>query len=408
MPWFQDRLGTTWIWIKEKGRWVVMAVAIALLGSAAVNQILQEEPIPMEYVLKASKEKILLSKEIDWIVRHKDGTFENKGRIISYDYISNKEVKQIEKYGIKEDMSKRTGNAQFFKRGIVIENGEEREEWTAKVYVGTPFFYIPHENKWYQTETATTTIKDFKKQMKVSWFEKTFGVLATATTTYTGAGDGHVYEYENNTWAYTHAQTASGEVVDATATTGNSPASQWTGSAAGITRTFFPTYTAGIPADAVISTTTFYAWFDQTANCDNDGDDWVNVIGETSQADHTTLEQEDFDQCGSVDNPTEYSDDRKDATDMGTGQYYTWSFNATGRSAIKKSGEASACGSGLTGWTCLGVRDGHDCLNHAMTCVSNTFTTRYSEYAGTGSDPYLTITYSIPVAAEDELQGSWW
>jgi hypothetical protein len=115
----------------------------------------------------------------------------------------------------------------------------------------------------------------------------------------------------------------------------------------------------------------------------------VNVVGETTQADPTTLAGTDINDCGAVDNPTEGAT-RIDLSSLGGNEWVVWTLNATGRGWIKKSG------TGAGAYTRLGLREGHDCIDSAVDVdgTYNGFTARLSEYTGTGSDPYLEVTYT--------------
>jgi len=152
-----------------------------------------------------------------------------------------------------------------------------------------------------------------------------------------------------------------------------------------ISRSFFPVDTSALPDGATISEAKLYIYIEAKADDDNDGDDWGSVV-QTSQEDPTTLEEADFDQCGAIDNPTEGAD-RIDIGSITTSAYNYWTLNATGRGWISK-----------TGWTLLGLREGHDAIDSPIASssgnVTNSITVRFSEYTGTGSDPYLSVTYT--------------
>ena len=135
----------------------------------------------------------------------------------------------------------------------------------------------------------------------------------------------------------------------------------------------------------------------------NDGNDWANVV-QTDQPDHGILTTADYNNCGATNNPTEGAT-RIDITDVVDDNYNTWTLTeATGWGWIKKSGEASTCGTALTGWTRLGMREGHDAIDN-LPVDSNTVQIRFSEYANTAYDPYLTVTYTAaPPAAGEEYK----
>ena len=156
-----------------------------------------------------------------------------------------------------------------------------------------------------------------------------------------------------------------------------------------------PIDTSGLPDAAVITTALLKLNPDPDSKNDfNDGYDYV-VIVQATQASTSSLTLEDYDQCGAIDNPTEGSN-HVDYGDMTYGSYFTLTLNATGRSWISK-----------TGYTKLGIREGHDIEDTAPPNYDNgngnKLYVRTSEYSGTASDPKLEITYSIapPLAAEE-------
>ncbi len=313
--------------------------------------------------ISISKDKILASQEL--------------GEIIKYQYISNVEVPPENYNGLQEDITKRTSNAQFFYQG----EKDSQEQWVAKFYSQQPFYKDEKQNKWYQTETATTTIQAFQDQTKVSWFEKLFRKAIAQTSYYVGVGDGHTEMYAL-VWDTAH-DAVTALYVSYAATTFRIQSRKEAGAANyTIRRGFFPTDTSALPDNAVISAATFYLWADSVINTDNDGDDWVNVV-QTSQPDHTLLALADYDLCGAVDNPTEGAT-RVAMTGISTVAYTTFALNATGLTWIS-----------LTDHTLLGMREGHDAIDSPVAEGTNdVVTARASEYAGTANDPYLSVSYT--------------
>ena len=401
----KEKLNNTWNWIKEKAKKI--AIALGIIGIAmAAGPIIQPEPIPLEYQLKVPKEKVLLSKEVDWIVKQLDGTIINKGKIVSYDYISNQEVGQATFKGLSEDVSKRTGNVQFFKKGIV----KGKEQWVGNFYPGTPFFYIPHEQKWYQTETATTTIDAFNKQMKPSVFEKMFEVYALSFTNYSGAGDGASGYTVAGSWDSAHnpASGSSGWTnhTRAVISEGNWGAGVGVQEISGISgytviRGFVPIDISGLADNAVVSAAILKLYKN---TCKIEGDDaqaYITVVGATSQASITTLAEADFDTCSSTHSPTKWSDDISlSSINSGSG-YIDFTLNAAGIAELdtKKGGTSG----NVNGTWMGGFREGHDIEDVAPASDSDdTFGVRASEWSGTGSDPYLEITYTVPLVPEPD------
>jgi hypothetical protein len=211
-----------------------------------------------------------------------------------------------------------------------------------------------------------------------------------AATIFSGAGDGQVFTTDSS-WDATH-DAVTGDTADYTNTTFNVSSDAVSGF--DITRAFIPFNTNSIPSNATIVSATVNLYIGGKFNFDNDGDDWINIV-QTSQASETQVVIADFDQAGSIDNPTEGST-RIDITSISTGAYSAWTLNATGLGWIKKSGETANCGAS-SGWTCLGVREGHDAIDSSLPVETfNTVSIASSENTGTSSDPYLDITYTVP------------
>lgn len=222
----------------------------------------------------------------------------------------------------------------------------------------------------------------------------TYPVYTDATATYySGAGDGYV-AYDDNggvgvSWATAHDAT-DGNVADYTGT----QTRVVTGDTLGVNtyyirRSFFPIDTSGLGDSDVITAATLNLYVNAVPNNgDNDGNDFLTVV-QTSQASTSSLTTADYDQAGSVSNPTEGVDtgQRKDISSITNGSTVTFTLNSTGMGWIDK-----------TGVSMFGVREGHDVLNDAYAGADNTFNqVRFatSETTGTSQDPYLSVTYTV-------------
>ena len=150
-----------------------------------------------------------------------------------------------------------------------------------------------------------------------------------------------------------------------------------------IHRAFFPFNTTSIPDNATITSADLYFWSRTTVNEDNDGDDFIVVVGNTTQNSTSTLITADFDTCGAVSNPTEMSD-RIDIGNINTGATVNiFTLDTDGKNAIN-----------IQGVTMFGIREGHDVLNLTIgTDFSNNVYIYTSEEANI-SVPYLNITYN--------------
>jgi len=153
-----------------------------------------------------------------------------------------------------------------------------------------------------------------------------------------------------------------------------------------IERGFFPFDTSALPDDA-INSAVFSLYCTSKLNSINDGTDWMNVVGPTTQNDFVSLEVADFDTCGdAIDNPTEGAT-RIDIGGISTSAYNDWTLNAAGISWISK-----------TGVTPLGLREGHDCTDTDPSYADtqgNRLTVSAAEEADVTQDPKLIVTYGV-------------
>jgi len=210
-----------------------------------------------------------------------------------------------------------------------------------------------------------------------------YPVMSDADYGIDDSGDGYVNEGGNATWAGTH-DAATGNSANYTSDEHEAADCAYeTGPNFFIKRCFLPFSTGGLPDTATITAATLNLYVTTATVDDSDGDDYIAVI-QTSQADPTQLTTADYDAVGT----TEGSDQIL-IGNLTTGQYNTWTLDATGRGWIA-----------LDGYSYLGIREGHDILDHEIVNgdpqTRNHIRIRYSEYTGTGSDPYLSVTYTVP------------
>ena len=79
-------------YLKRFTIFIPIIILIVALGIITIVVLAQEQPVPENLSLKASKDKILGHKEIDWIAENENGKLENKGKIIKYAYNSNMRI----------------------------------------------------------------------------------------------------------------------------------------------------------------------------------------------------------------------------------------------------------------------------------------------------------------------------
>ena len=149
-----------------------------------------------------------------------------------------------------------------------------------------------------------------------------------------------------------------------------------------IGRYFVPINTDGIVGTISSALLNIYVLF--IGDDDNDGNDWVNVV-QTSQSNTDSLEGNDYVKCGAVDNPIEGATRIDLTAGFTVDTFNAFTLNATGIGWINK-----------TGVTKLGLREGHDAIDHAI--LSSGMIWDELDISGSekitdpSQDPYLDVT----------------
>lgn len=330
------------------------------------------------------KANILLSKDVYSLERKEDGTFENKGLIKSYDYITNEEI--------RENIIFEEGDPYSNQKIIEAKNNET----TSAFYSGDHFYKSP-DGKVYRIEHgATTTIEAFDLQTKETLPEKItkllFGDKAIAAcgdsggSCYSGAGDGEAARVNDpGTWDDIHD--GAGTSYGYTYEYGVQVYITWgTASTTGfklIRRGFVPIDTSALPDDATVTDASLYLTTYAVGN--NSGKSPTFSIYGSTQANTAQTEAADYGRTGT----TAYSDTSYTIADLG-GDHTTkeYAFNAAGKSAIS-----------LDGYTKLSVRENaYDVpdINPGSADIKDAiyYIAYASEYTNTTYDPYITITYT--------------
>jgi Salmonella virulence plasmid 65kDa B protein len=150
----------------------------------------------------------------------------------------------------------------------------------------------------------------------------------TTSTFYASTGDGHIEsEISGFNWDAAHDAAAGTQTKDAE-TFAVSGSYRTGGGFAGISRVFLPFDTSTLPDTDAVDSATVSVYPTTVSNGDNDGDDWMNII-QATQATSSSLVDEDFDQCGAINNPNEGAT-RIDLGSFTTSAYNTFTLNATG------------------------------------------------------------------------------
>ena len=358
------------------GLGVAIGVLLMIIFYQENKQVVAVNQLPINQRLQASPDKILRYTD------YSDKAVGNES-IIKYTYVSDQVVPPQTYQGWPEDLSRRTNNSQAF----IQEATADKTVYVGKFYSGDQFYQ--RGSDWYQIETATTTKTAFLLQTKATILDQVktiFGRPAFAATYYAGAGDGYtqgdcsgwdsVHDH-SGTFNYTgdsiHIQSQYDEVNDCYFS---------------IFRGFLPFDTSGLPDNSRALSASVNVYPIYVYDHDNDGNDFVTVV-QTSQASPTALVAADHLQCGAVDNPTEGIDvsERKDITSISADQYLTFNLNSVGKNWISP-----------TGYTQLGLREGHDVLDLPVEqgkYLSTGIVIYSSEAAGFSQDPYLEVSYEV-------------
>ena len=194
--------------------------------------------------------------------------------------------------------------------------------------------------------------------------------LDSTTFNSNSGGDGSIYNNSSTDWATVRNAT------DAQGTTTSNGAGSYSNNIV-VERGFMPFDTSSLPNDANITAATFELYITAKSDPYNDAYGYITTV-QSSQASNTSLALADLDQLGA----TKGTDDL-DVTNITTSVYNLWTLNATGRGWID-----------VTGWAKLGIREGHDLENQALSPSGST-----EEYVNVDyitNLPKLNVTYSVP------------
>lgn len=293
-----------------------------------------------------------------------------------------KAYRGFSKNDISYELENRTKQFDTAKQLLVGEQVEGKE-WATYI---RPFKVWSRGKRPYEVQEETIKVdyvveKDgvyLFKNIPASFIEKAYGDVFTDTTTsyYSGAGDGYV-ENSGATWS-TIRNASSGSSVGYTGTLfGNYIG---VGGSQYIWRGFVPIDTSGLGSGATISSASLYLSVQGKWATNQSGNSFLLV--QTSQASNTALEVGDFDQCGSVNSPTEGADRITTASFPSSG-YQEIPLNSTALTWISK-----------TGYTKLGFRNSLDLSDTGPGNGDYGVYFYPSEQTGTSNDPYISVTYT--------------
>ncbi|MEN9390690.1 MAG: hypothetical protein RLZZ283_790, partial [Candidatus Parcubacteria bacterium] len=239
------------------------------------------------------------------------------------------------------------------------------------------------------TEVSTTTYQTVSTTTYITSY-----IYATTTTRYyPTVGDGFVTSGPTNgTWAVQH-DNATGTAASYTSTTGEVGVYDDNKSSASgrkINRSFLAFDTSAIPDTATVTAATLGIRATSVTNQFNDGKNYINVHRGTP-ASTASLVTADINDCAALTNPVKGIANKTIST-FSTSAYTTLPLNATGVTWVSPTTTTKLC-----------LREGHDAENVRPTGLTSTLKSskvvfRQGEYTGTGSDPYLDVTYVTATA----------
>lgn len=348
-------------------------IILVISGSGVFNVIAFSAAgsFPESLQLKVPPSDII-GYRIDSDLRREEGIMVDYGKIISYAYRGDAQP-------MLADETFRTNYGQFFNKN----KNNSFNEWTAKVYTG--YTFDRKGDEWRVVEHATTTVEAFNRQIskkdrnKILAYQLVNKVYADTLPDFAGSGDGVSYNGGAG-WDSIHDAVA-GTVANYTATGLQFDSGKY-GSTFEIDRVFFPfAGTETLPDSALISSSTMHFYEESGYS----GTQQSYTLVQTTQNATTSLTTADFDNAGSINNPTEGANRVAWGSSAG---WVSMTLNDNGKNWIN-----------TIGTTKLGLRMSKDADDVEPTTNDYTGNVLFSEYSGTAYDPYLLIDYSIPTPA---------
>ena len=244
------------------------------------------------------------------------------------------------------------------------------------------------ENKtWYEVEIeieegegiVQTIPFGFNKVIKFGENSTTVKINTTG-----GGGTGRIDQNVfTSSWDATHDDTEGFEVVSISIM--NIGVKNFAGGEYSIFRGFFPLNKTGTVIESeTVTSAKLCVWVTGVDDDDNDGDDFMAVIGNTTQASPSNLVTTDYDQCGAIDDPKEYSN-RIDLTAGFTiDEFNCFTINSDGINTINNVAEIIP----------FGIREGHDILDNPLATSGNVENRlKVSTPTVAGQEPFYNFTF---------------
>ncbi len=296
----------------------------------------------------------------------------------------------------------------------VAGEGRDIEYTMQTVSYPQPVFMKDPQGVWRYIEHATTTRKVWESRpislVSTLWSLLVSTAHADSISPFTSAGDGFALGLSTDfspplscSWS-TARLAVSGSVNYTSTSVSTYSYYQDDGSfscSVNIYRSFLPFDTSSIPSAATVTAASLSVYVTTVFDDDNDAQAYI-TISTSTQATHTSLATTDYDNAGpvSMNAASEVIDsgERKDLSSVSASAYLTFTLNANGINAIKRSGESSTC-SATAGISCFAMREGHDAAGSTLASsgegVYSGIQYSSSEATGTSQDPYLSVTYTV-------------
>lgn len=251
-----------------------------------------------------------------------------------------------------------------------------------KFYPGQNFYY--DNGVWLHVEYSVKP----KPISFLDWFLNSANAQSTTTSVFYSIDDGYMGSNVNGgSWDGVHDATYANGGDD----TSDNEVRTYDVSGRFIIYRSYLIFRTGlvIPDNAIIASSSLIVEETYHSVGDDDGDDFVNIVN-FNPADATNISWADYDNFGATNTPEELSN-RIDISDSING-WVAFPLNTT--DVIAKEGD-TFCDNTHAGYTCLGVREGHDILDDPILATKyNVFHFNNIEEAGTTNDPYLLVEWS--------------
>jgi len=312
--------------------------------------------------------------------------------IVEKEEVFDRIMKKGEQFGFGKDGTVEIERFRFYNPPVLVddENGDIIREWKEEDENTKEIITKQRKLKYDPTEAIkqdlTHTIGLVGKENTKIIKDK---VGNTTSTFYSSSGNGLVSSVGSSNWSEAQTDTVGiGATYNSDGESQVSATELSAGGLYGITKGFFPFDTSALDGQDITSAV-FSVDFKSKADDDNDEYAYITVL-KASQASASSLVKADIDNMGDTEGID--SDDRADITDISISfvVFTDFPLNETGIGFIVKDG-----------YTKLGLREGHDLQNVAISGGNgsvNRVGNFFSGYTGTTRDPKLVVEHAEEVS----------